>query len=1306
MATVETVFRVIDRASGPLLRMERQAHQTDRAMSQLGMTTDFLGSKKQQRNLYDTDRAMRTYGSTTDDVGRRVRNLNRDLDQHASRWQRLKNWLGETGAALAGVARIFSTMKLPAMGVAVGVLVQAVGALAGAVVGLLPKIADLGTGVLALGPGLVGLVGAAITAKLAFGGLSKAMSGNEAALKKLTPQARQFVTVLKEYGPVMKQMRESAQSGLFPGLTQAVVRIQRGVPVVNTLLKEMGRTIGGLASQAATRFTSTGFLADLLGIGRAGRQGVARSGAAIINIADGFRQLSAAAIPFFNWFTKGIQNFGEWFNQWAQWQRDSGEFAARLDRTKDSLRTLGQFLGNTWRWMRELGKAARPLGDLLWADANRATKAWAASAGSMQGQIRLTKQFLGMHDAIKAIFTLFDDLVRVIFRMGTSGQLAGITTSLDKMIPKLENFLNLLVRMYGPVMTDLLAQIFDIFAMLTAATGPVQIMLTLIDHILRTITTLIHTVPGLGSALSAAFSVAMIAMFATKLLTVGRAVMGIAAAWAGVEVAAKGAAAAEALAGGIGGAASAGALGGAAALGGVAIAGRSAGGVILPAAATSTGGSMAGAATAGGLGGMLARGGGLRAAGGRLASSVGRVALPVMAALGAYGAATAPRSGSVWNQAQQTMVGGYNTMTGGLYGKLGNALSGGQFMRGLMTPSQLASADVSKGMSGLQGQITALGGEAPTFKQLGKQIDLYRNQIAAWSHTAQPAYQAATAQLRNQLSALVEVNKAVKQRRNEEERASVYKTLRQEGKAWDIYAGKLGPVEATRRTTQDVLTEMAKLQEPGRRLLAQQYSSWLQEEAQRNPKLKGLYDDLQKSITRSFRQLGINIKFVNGKIVEGTQSSWQAIQRAMTDPAERALEQVSASFTAIQEKAVATLTAMGVSPTGARNMVKAIEEGRDPNSVAGAPIMYDENGNPLGSNSGATTPSGSGTMGQNPAPKKKKHALGGRIAGGFGLGDNVNLGNGSMGANGELVVNQHTERRVNYLLGGRTTLGQEVGRETRPHSASVAQPKSKSGIMPGFALGGRMSAMMAAARQIDAENYPYKWGGGHDSGFTPPYDCSGAVSAVLHAGGALGSPRVASDFMSFGKPGPGAVTLFASPKHVYMRLGSSYFGTSTSNPGGGAGFFAGSPRAGFTVRHIGDGGVGGAPGQVSARMLMPPSSILGGLPGSIVNQTGANVAAATASAINKQVKWFGGGGSFTARKPMVIGVGDKGKEHVQITPTGKAGKKGSAIQLHVHIGQIVSNEKGDIKKIVQREFEDLAEQLAGISLEGDEDLLL
>lgn len=118
----------------------------------------------------------------------------------------------------------------------------------------------------------------------------------------------------------------------------------------------------------------------------------------------------------------------------------------------------------------------------------------------------------------------------------------------------------------------------------------------------------------------------------------------------------------------------------------------------------------------------------------------------------------------------------------------------------------------------------------------------------------------------------------------------------------------------------------------------------------------------------------------------------------------------------------------------------------------------------------------------------------------------------------------------------------------------------------------RVQAMIDMANQIAAQQYPYSWGGGHDANFTGPYDCSGAVSAVLHAGGFLTAPLTSAEFGSWGLAGSGdgagGVTLYVNPGvHVYMSINGSFFGTSGQNPGGGAGWFNGGPRAGFQERH-------------------------------------------------------------------------------------------------------------------------------------------
>jgi hypothetical protein len=122
--------------------------------------------------------------------------------------------------------------------------------------------------------------------------------------------------------------------------------------------------------------------------------------------------------------------------------------------------------------------------------------------------------------------------------------------------------------------------------------------------------------------------------------------------------------------------------------------------------------------------------------------------------------------------------------------------------------------------------------------------------------------------------------------------------------------------------------------------------------------------------------------------------------------------------------------------------------------------------------------------------------------------------------------------------------------------------------VPGGTAGEIIRELIGAANRIDARHFAYRWGGGHNSAFSGPYDCSGAVSAVLHAAGLLSRPMVSGDFAHWGARGRGAVTIYANAGHVYMSILGRYFGTSSANPGGGAGWFRGGPRPGFAVVHV------------------------------------------------------------------------------------------------------------------------------------------
>ena len=147
-----------------------------------------------------------------------------------------------------------------------------------------------------------------------------------------------------------------------------------------------------------------------------------------------------------------------------------------------------------------------------------------------------------------------------------------------------------------------------------------------------------------------------------------------------------------------------------------------------------------------------------------------------------------------------------------------------------------------------------------------------------------------------------------------------------------------------------------------------------------------------------------------------------------------------------------------------------------------------------------------------------------------------------------------------------TTVGSE--KFTIPGTGSKGGSSAPSG-------GGLAATAKERADIIDAKKMRYLWGGGHGAKITDvrnatPLDCSGAVSAVLGI-----NPRVSGGFEKWGRPGDGGntgVTVYANSHHVLMKINGRFFGTSGTNPGGGAGWIPASALSkdylkGFTVRH-------------------------------------------------------------------------------------------------------------------------------------------
>jgi hypothetical protein len=127
--------------------------------------------------------------------------------------------------------------------------------------------------------------------------------------------------------------------------------------------------------------------------------------------------------------------------------------------------------------------------------------------------------------------------------------------------------------------------------------------------------------------------------------------------------------------------------------------------------------------------------------------------------------------------------------------------------------------------------------------------------------------------------------------------------------------------------------------------------------------------------------------------------------------------------------------------------------------------------------------------------------------------------------------------------------------EAMPGLGDIPLPLSagtQTKILPsGLAAAGQQApeqvkAMVAAGNRLFGADYLY--GGAHGPSLNtlqPAYDCSSAVSYLLHAGRSLGPSSLGSTGLeSYGQPGPGRyVTIYANPAHAFIYIAGLRFDT-------------------------------------------------------------------------------------------------------------------------------------------------------------------
>jgi hypothetical protein len=1314
-ATVESAFVLIDRASGPIRQIRRELRELEHDARSAGRAMDDLSGPRVAKQMEAQAREMRTLGNEGAQTSRQLDQTEKSMGRVEGRMRKVSSETKKARLEFSALGKVVSLLKWPALIAGAAGAAQVLSSLAAGAVALLPRLLDLSGAAAGLGATYVGAAAAMGTVKFATQGLSQALNGNKKALQSLTPEARSFLNTIKSMRPEIQALRQEAQRGIFPGFDSVLKALRAQRSQISGIVRQTAGDVGNLGTSVASTISAPGFMTDLRALADQGGRAFGDVARGALGFAQAIEQVLLSAQPFTDWVTMTFAHLGKVAEQEAYLARQTGQLGAFFDRTKTSMQQMGDIGLHVFNGLRGVIEAARGSGDTLWGSIDKVARRFDDWANSVTGQTRMRRFFDDMRPVLHDTAVLVGDIAKGFAHLAQGSQGSAMLQALHKAAPDIGHAIQSIADNFGPALVSAFGSVVKLMADMAGSAGPLTLVARAVGSIAHAADALFHVLGPVGPVLAQALGTFAL----LKKLKAFDALDALRAKWLGVGAAATDAAVAESAAAaaasggtmaavpgargpmvvpGVSGAyntsttasglsvAESAALAGG---GGAAAASYLVGkGVLSPAEAFTATYGNAGEALAGPgfrgarfgapqLGDVSAAGAadasGLARASGtvsRALGGLGKVALPLAAISGLLGALGT--QGGIGSRS----LGGLNAATFGLGGKALNTLSfgvipsapiaggarrtaGGQFATNII-------GNLSNNAS-LAAQRRTVAGLQQTIRRLPGSDSFDQN-----THDLRTATVMLQAELKRRRAILLQSQREVDANLNATSIRHAQALATDFAGAFDILKRHKGPQAAMQETVKGVLQRMRHMRPAGAQVLDQTMLDWAREQAKQNPKLRGQVQRLIDGIKSDFSGLHRHVQIVNGLILTGSKTEWAQIAGALSTQTEKARQEVTKNFTAIQQEAVGSLQAMGFTGAQARQLIAGLEKGTVSQSALNTTVQAGAKNLTAAQNVQAATG----------ATTKPHKATGGRMAGyrlpGRGTLDTVPMADGGYGAPGEVVLNRHTERDIDHdlVLAGRPPIEARVRRETRRHWEPFG-PSNRTAGGRLYYTGGKMATAGQNPTTGTSSGYVYGYSQVEPQARVDQgWDFTG--SGPFYA---IGSGTVMRNTLWPGWPGSGGVVytldsgqfagrnVFAM-EHVQARVGvgqhvtpGQYIGdvlpgypwleTGWANSSGTGpltpynGSPDGTPMPGgqqfkaFMLALKNGGQIpAGLPGGVAAgataapqqiKALKAPFSRLGGVPGALVDKAGSKYASALTQRVNQALMSAGApaGGSAT-----------------------------------------------------------------------------
>lgn len=424
-----------------------------------------------------------------------------------------------------GFARARFNRVIVSAGVKLSVLIPIIGAIVGGlstlISGLYAVIATLGTAINS-SMALVGVLGALgqglVFAMIGFGGVGEALKNAfdpkkakefNAAMAKLTPEARKFVRQIQSMRKGFLEIREITSKNMFPGIVRGLKDLAILFPAIRIGAREAGLGVGEMFEEFANQISTDEFRISLTDVFKNNRPIMAEFGKSLGNVTRLLVALLDAAEPL-------TARFSAWFEGWTDYLATSaeagnrtGRLTAYFEKAGDAMALWGRITHNFVEGLYEIGKVGSKSGFELLDVFDDATQRMADFTDSAENVEKLTKYFDDVKENFLSISGLIKELGAAFGRLGADKGVKKTADALTAIIPALEEALAKSIETIGPKLAELIDQILELFIVLEESNA---------------ISNAISVFTGVAKAINSILSVPLIGGMAKMVLGIAAAV--------------------------------------------------------------------------------------------------------------------------------------------------------------------------------------------------------------------------------------------------------------------------------------------------------------------------------------------------------------------------------------------------------------------------------------------------------------------------------------------------------------------------------------------------------------------------------------------------------------------------------------------------------------------------------------------------------------------------------------------------------------------------------------------------------------